>query len=446
MVTSLRIAIAALAVVGLSIPLSAQINPGSIPGGLRPDLLPKRKSNPPPQKTDPTDPAAIPAGEAWAEKVLAKGRDQEWLATVEVALGTVNDQDANGLPTTRPLKFDTAVIIFPIIESTGSSRTFPDNFKSRVSFDGSEVDGQPTFITGYPSGARFARWEARQKDANGMRLRVEMGIGAASTRLDETLAMQIPWPTGAWPEVAASTFKPQMFIDYVVNEQEKTASSIEFAKQVKAWMKDEDPKKLPPVRVAKMLLGSVVESIQPSGDGLSFNRTGAFRGFNLKGALQTLKDGKGSEHDMACVLVAAYRAAGLPARIVIGLDVGNEGLRRNSNSSGQRRLYSIVEFCLIDPGTKKEIWIPVDPVRLRKTSSRPPGIDREWRFFGTHSELSTFIPLSYHYHPPTTVVAHGSPCLWGWITTPNILAADQTVKFNVSTRPRRSSDNKPATK
>jgi len=443
MTPSLRTALALLTVLGLAASSPGQINPGNIPGGFRPELLPNRKGNPPPpRRPEVTDPSTIAPGQPWADKVLEKGRDQEWLATVEVALNTAERYDNNNMPANAPLKFDTAVIVFPVLESTSMSRTFPENFKSHVRFDGAEIDGQPTFITGYPGGARFARWEARQKDASSVRIRVEMGIGSASTRMDEALAMQIPWPTTAWPEAAASSFKPQMFVDYVIAEQEKTASNLEFTRQVKEWLDDQDPKTLPPVRVAKILLGRVVDSFQPTGDGLSFNTSGGFRGFNLKGALQALKDGKGSQHDMCCVLVAAYRAAGLPARTVIGLDVADEGIgRRSSGTSGQRRLYSIVEFCLIDPGTKKEIWIPVDPARLRKSSSRAPKIDQEWRFFGTHTELSTFIPLAFQYHPPTNVIAHGSPCLWGWITTPNILHADQTVTFLLASRPRRSSEN-----
>ncbi len=443
MTHSPRTALTLLAVLGLAAPALAQVSPTGIPGGFRPEVLPKRKSNPaPPRRPDVTDPAAIPPGEPWADKVLAKGRDQEWLATVEVTLGVMQRTDNNGLPSTAPLKFDTAVIIFPVIESASMSRTFPENFKSRLRFDGAETDGAPTYITGYPSGARFARWEARQKDATNLRLRVEMGIGSASTRMDEELAMQIPWPTTPWPETAASTFKPQLFVDYYLSEQEKTATNLEFTRQVTEWLDGKDPKTMPPVRVAKLLLGAVVDNFQPTGDGLSFNVTGAFRGFDLKGALQALKDGKGSQHDMACVLVAAYRAAGLPARTVIGLDVSNDRVgRRNGGDQGQRRLYSIVEFCLIDPGTKKEIWIPVDPVRLRKVSSRAPRIEQEWRFFGTHTELSTFIPIAFQYHPPTSVVAHGSPCLWGWITTPNILQAEQTVSFLIASRPRKSSEN-----
>lgn len=410
-----------------------------IPAGALPK---KNKANQPQKKSEPTRGEEIKPGEPWVDKLIAKGREEQYTAIVEIALTAFNAQrDRSKLPNTAPLKFDSAVVVFPIPEKTAASRFIPASFKGDLQFDGQKVDMEPEFVKNYHSGTRLARWEARKQDGTDLRLRIEIPMAIWNTRLDESLAMEIPWPKGAWPEASASTFKPQMYVDYIFRDSERAENAKYFAAKAAEWLDQADPKKSPPVKVAKILLGKMVEHFQISGDGLTFNDNASFEGFNLKGARQALEDGRGSEHDMVCGLVAIYRAAGLPARTVIGLDI-SEG-SKPSGTSARRKLHSWAEFCVIDPGDNKEIWIPVDPQRLRKNSSRPPGLEREWKFFGTHDELGSYLPLAFQYHPPTTVIAHGAPCMWGWVTTPTIQMAEQSIRFQTMTRARRAGDDQP---
>jgi hypothetical protein len=102
-----------------------------------------------------------------------------------------------------------------------------------------------------------------------------------------------------------------------------------------------------------------------------------------------------------------------------------------------------VEFALVDPQTSREIWIPVDVARMRKGSSRPPSLDRPWKYFGEHDELDGIIPFAFQFHPPTTVVAHGSPAFWGWMVTPK--PPDklvQVVRFDAITTPKTAEDQR----
>lgn len=416
--------------------------PGGLPKGVPPsEIIPKKKKSEQPRKvTDPTEPGDIAPGEAWGPKVLMKGNEAHWLATTNLLLQAVERIDAQGMPVGPSLKFDTAVVVFPVLERTAASRFIPANFKSKLTVQGREEDVTPEYIKGYQSGARLAKWEARQKDATEVRLRIEIGMACAATRMDEKLAMQIPWPKdGKWPETAASTFKPMMFVDYVVTSAEKAESDKFFAEKVKEWTEGADLKTIPPVRLAKMIVGRCIESVRNQGEGLRYNRTQTFQGFDLRGAMATLKEGLGSPHDLATVTVAGLRAGGIPARLVIGLDNTQAGRARAKPDKPV--LHTWVEFCLVDPGNGKEIWIPVDPVKLRGVSSRAPGLDRDWRYFGSHESLADLIPLAFQFHPPTTVVAHGSPCLWGWSTTPQTLTAVQTMNFQVTSRPRRAGDD-----
>jgi hypothetical protein len=79
----------------------------------------------------------------------------------------------------------------------------------------------------------------------------------------------------------------------------------------------------------------------------------------------------------------------------------------------------------------------VDVVRQRKSGSKAPPLDRPWKYFGNNDDTDSIIPIAFHYHPPTTVVAHGSPCFWGWITFPEMqYGAEQMVRFVTITAPK----------
>lgn len=435
-------ALAIAAALGVSI-MDVLAQP-SLPPGVTPGMIKKKKeSNPPPKPTRPPgEEVMVPEDKApWKDKVLLKGRELHWLVTAEVSLRPINTTGDKGQPTTQPIAFSTAAVVFPILENTAAHREVTANRKGDLKFDGKSFDAQPTLLKGYHSGVRLGKWEARDVLALDMRFTVDIGMACASTTLDEPLAAKIPWPK-VFPAVAMSTFKPQLYVDYINSEHEKAANDAEVQKLIATWLGGKDPKTIAPVVLAKQLMGKVVEAVQISGNGLDFNREGLFRGFNLKGATATLRDGIGSEHDIACALAYVYRLAGLPARTVIGMDNSDDNkIDKVKTGSYNKKLHSWVEFCLVDPGTGKEIWIPADPQRQRASGSRVPNINQAWKFFGNHKELGNMMPLAFQYHPPTTVVAHGAPCMWGWLTTPTIPYVDQSVRFKVNSRPRRTNDD-----
>ncbi len=67
---------------------------------------------------------------------------------------------------------------------------------------------------------------------------------------------------------------------------------------------------------------------------------------------------------------------------------------------------------------------------MRKATSRPLAVDRTWQYFGTHDELNQVPVMALHFHPPTDVVAYGSPGFWGWFVTPAPAKnAEQALRF-----------------
>lgn len=370
------------------------------------------------------------------ERFITKGRTRERTLRIEVNLDSyqtpVRHIRQDQMPDIRTLKFESAAVVFPVLRSTASSETDIENVKGVLSFDDRPRDVTPTYNEDYPCGTRLAKWELKDLEGREAKLALELPITAWEVEFDEEAATKFPWPTGKWGRASNSSFQPQMYVD-------RDRPEINLA--IDQWTGGKNPQSLPPVQLAKFLCGKIVENIQPSGLGYYTNkRNGQFAGIELKGAAQTLIDRRGTEHDIACLLAAVYRNAGLPARTVIGHDLSETKGQRSTpfdknKAGGGPHLRSWVEFCLYDPGADMELWIPVDPARIRGTSSRVKPLDKPWNFFGSHDELDDVLPFAFQYHPPTTVVAHGAPAFWGWMTIPETQIATQWLKFSSISTP-----------
>lgn len=404
----------------------APANPGG-GGGVQPSVVP-------------APPIPVPTGPSFLDKVITARQSQDWTLKVHVHLAAYQtDPNKLGKPGYKelqviPLKFDTAAVVFPVPYSSASHTTNSDGIRGTLLFDDRPVDKEFDFADNYAGGTRLARWEMLNKQGRQVDLNIEIPMTCFETIFDEKLAEKAIWPVGGvWPGEAASTFGPQLGVDY---------ESPVIAAKLSEWTKGKDAKTLKPVVLAKFLALRVLEAIQPSGLGLVSDRNGQLEGFALQGASRTLELGRGSEHDIACLLCAVYRAAGLPARTVIGYDVkatpGQEDTVFRRNDDDNEDLRSWVEFYLFDAAANKGIWVPVDVARARQSSSRATALDKPMRYFGTNDELDDVLPVAFQYHPPTTVVAHGSPAFWGWLTTPRLQqGASQFIRFQAMNTPKR---------
>lgn len=372
--------------------------------------------------------------------IIKPGRERSWTFKVALRLSSYQQElsqtPKDSMPKIIPFKFTTAAMVFPILESTAGSSCEPKNLVSKLRWDGNTLDIKPEVSAAYAAGTKLARWHMKDLAGRTLDLDLDIPMDTWEVVFDEAKAAKAVWPTGnKWGRIAQSTFGTQMGVE---------ASSPVVAEAVRQWTAGKPPQSIPPLQLAKFLAGKVLETVQPSGDGLVSSRSGLLQGFDIRGAEATLKSAppRGSEHDIACVLCAVYRNAGLPARTVIGYDVTkskgeDSGLKR---SKGGDDIRSWVEFCLYDETTNTEVWVPVDIMRQRKSGTKPPPLDKPWKFFGHNEDLDDVMPISFQYHPPTTVVAHGSPCFWGWLTTPELQVAEQTLRFQCITTPKRGGD------
>lgn len=406
---------------------------------------PKPSTQPATQPTPPSAPArpAIKSVEVSVSEpgpYVKREKPKDWVMTIDVnvrsQLAERRASNDNRPIENKLFKFETLSVVFPFLPATASASPERGTIKTMLRLQDTvvtppamtildrQITGQP-----YQSGVSLIRMDAVNGECREVRFQVSFKSVAHNTVYDEAAASKVAWPKNGWPTIVASTFNPQMFIDYsMLRDKESGVVRRDFdTKPLLDWINAEtkgNPASVPPATLAKWLAGQLMARLQPSGDGLTFIRTGELQGIGVIGPEQTFRSGRGSDFDIAATLVAAYRLAGLPARLVIGWDTGtgsgsSDNFLDERKGSGKKTLKVWVEWALYDEARATLNWVPVDLVKMRKQGSRPQPIDKPWKYFGTHDELQGVVPIAFHFHPPTTVESFGSPAMWGWMMSPD---------------------------
>ncbi len=388
-----------------------------------------------------------PAAAAQRNRLIERTNPHEWTLQVDLTVDSYQDRYYNSKQKKQiqygTFNFPALTVIFPAISETAGSKINDKNIAGELSLNDILADDSPKLIPlrqgnmPFHSGTRFVKWQLTNGTGRQVELSVEIPMTSWRTVFNEDEAMNIDWPKGEWPVVAQSTFEPQYGVDMDLTGKHYDMRPVD--RLIKRWINNK-PKAVQPVYLAKFLAGEVVRFFQPSGNGINSANNGLIEGIDLMGAPLAAKRGRGSEFDMVTLLVAVYRKAGLPARMVIGLDRSDEDEKFLKRGQGRKaQLHAWVEFCLYDDVKNKEYWIPVDIVRIRQRGSRPPNIDQPWKYFGTHDEMDTMMPFAFNFHPPTRVIAYGSPGFWGWTVDngPPPDNAFQSLRFRSMTTAQR---------
>ncbi|HZW08259.1 MAG TPA: transglutaminase-like domain-containing protein [Phycisphaerales bacterium] len=430
---------------------------------------PQRRTPPaqaqPGQQPGASTPAPAGQPEYEASPYIKRVKPRRWTFTAQYFIGAsewLEGQDGVLVPKHDTWQFDSATLVFPAVPETASSilevrgpsdKEVPAvsgtvELADRVLADEVEIVAQGVGGGPLPSGTWRAQWQVEPPEQGSHIVReLEFSVSTAQTCyetvFDEAGASQVDWPTGPWPPVAAAAFEPQMFVDFDMQGQGYDMSPV--SSLIREWTEGKTEQQMrqevKPVTLAKFLAGQVVEHMQVNGEGLAYDRTGLWQGFDTGGAAEAAATGRGSELDIACLLLAVYRGAGIPSRLVIGYDKEGEDDQvylKKTEGAGDIRVW--VEFCLYDEANKTVGWVPVDIAEMRSQQSRmPPNYldpSRPLKYFGNHDELDNVAPIAFHFHPPTTVRSYGSPALWGWFVTPTPPGrAVQRADLSVTTSP-----------
>jgi len=420
-----------------------------------------------PAAAQPPAPKGSPPSVRVPGPYIVREKPKDWTLTVNVTVRPDRSYPGNAtlknqLPVTGNFQFDTMSMVFPLPSETSSALPDASSLQGKLLVnDQPAVDskGAPIFpvlldkqISGelYHSGTRLMRF-GLDKPTACREIGMEFAIGYRcwNTILDEESAMRVDWPTGEIPALAGSTLGPQIFVDYARTRGDGGTITAEYDRRPLVDMVNSytngNPRGARPLAAAKYIAGRIAQDFQTSGDGLVYINTTELQGFNLQGVPVTIQNRRGSEFDINSLVVSAFRAAGLPARLVVGYDLGQENERASdflgTGKSRDKKLRSWAEFGLYDEKARTLTWIPVDVVRMRKASSRMGAIDRPWKYFGTNDELNRVVPLAFGFHPPTTVESYGAPGLWGWLMTPQPPdTAYQAIRFRATSTSKTAED------
>jgi hypothetical protein len=291
--------------------------------------------------------------------------------------------------------------------SSLTGRIFVDGVVQRGAADAARVEHNKPF------GMAFAILPLAAADAQTIKFEIGFRTQSWSSALDEARAAQATWPQ-QWPAECADALKPQLFVE----------SEDPRFKQFVDTVSDGALRQVPPHLAAKDLIRATIAALRISGSGLSKVEGGVMQGMALKGAARAMADGTGTPHDLVAACVAVLRAAGIPARVVVGVD-------RSEVQTLSSGLLSWGEYYLPDSG-----WVPFDPDLMRGSAIARRNVRDAWPSLGTMKDLNRRIILSYSFQAPGALISHGNPAVYGWDPRPAGTPSSTRQYVNVNTTSR----------
>lgn len=298
-------------------------------------------------------------------------------------------------------RFDLESVSFamPVAAITTWSRTDLTSLRTRVWGDDGELPPsayQRDLSVSLPFGVQAAITDL--PPYQGVLLRWETSYQAIvwASGIDDAAAVNLDWPE-SYPEEVAPGLAPQRYIE---------SGHPDFRAEVTNLFGD-DVTAVPPYVAAKRIAAYVADNFQVTHNELLRYRGGRVSGFDIAGARRSLESGSGTDADMVCVTVALMKAAGIPARPVIGL------WEEDEEDGGDDVLDTWLEFYLHGAG-----WVPVNIEQLNAVNSwRNAGPDEAWPEFGTWDDLNERIPLAFDFVPAGWDVSE-LPAVYGWFADP----------------------------
>lgn len=365
-------------------------------------------------------------------------RQRDWTVSTRVLLLSLEPANRYGYLFRPQWEFSELTVVFPRVVESATAVAPNDSIRGELRFRAQPSDDTPDLVDGASPHSQYAVWVSGPDSARSVRLRQIQDMVCWDTVFHEDRARRVDWPTGPWPDDAEATFAAQQWVSPIRSDPTNQGPVNDLLNR---WTNGEDPKRLRPVDLAKYLTRQVlrhVRIVRPAGN-LPRNTRGPrslpaipiLEGLRVQTAEDTARLGTGTRSDLAVLLTAVLRAAGLPTRIVAGYDEEESTLR-------QIRLW--VEFCLYDEPNGIVTWVPVDVIELHDRGAATHDLDLPWKFFGTSDRFHEIVPIAYDLHPPTRVRAFNSPALYGIDVEPNIPSlAEQSLEISVTRTPRRAS-------
>jgi len=312
-----------------------------------------------------------------------------------------------------------APIVMPLILQGTFSRIDHSSIGAQLFLGTTEVDDLRQHFhidDGLPQHTHLAVLPIARFVGQDIRWNITYRVKTYSSRIDDAAAARIAWPR-EFPDEVKDGLAPQMFIE---------SDEPIFAETV-ARVSGGNLRMVPPYLAAKDLVRYAIKELQVTGPAVFRGRMNVLHGLYVDGALTAAVNGQGNPNDLVCVCVALLRAAGIPARPVIGVE---------EDDRNRKTFVTWAEFYLPEAG-----WIPFDPIAMRGKAIRNRDVRTPWPEFGSLKDLNRRIPLSYHFMPPRAVESPMAPAVWGWDPRPNGAPnMEQRITIGTTSRGRAPED------
>ena len=387
--------------------------------------------------------------------------EMNWETRYEMVVSSyVQSVGRNQLGATTRFEWEGLTLVAPTIEESGSHLMETGGVQGELSLDGTKI---------YSAGSQdLPRWEHLSETAGGgmwanaggysiwrlpagraqtFRSTTTTRVRCFNTQFNEALAEQVDWPK-AWPAEALACLQPQLYVNLGEGEPYDMSG---VQRLLSKYTSNQDPKGVKPLTLAKWITDRVTNEFRVAGgqrslrdprySGQLYSRAGTITfgplpgtvGFDVVGAPDAAQRMGGTRFDAAVLLVALFREAGLPSRVVVGWDVGEQIVNRNPERTpgeDEGRFVVWVEFCLYDESLDIMTWVPIDLELLAQNRGRRK-LDQPWEYFGSHDHLNSLVPLAFDLHPAAMVQAFGAPCLGGVASIPSLSEIEERSNWRV---------------
>ena len=326
--------------------------------------------------------AAVPASGRPPRGPLSRSDPQLWRISVSLA---INPPDGMGAMT-QAFTRNANALLLPVITTDTWFQADPSTVTTRVLIDGTPVPAgevQAMVRLGRSGDGRIEVPLTRPITQT-FQADVSWVVQSWDCSVNEAAAAQIGWPA-EWPEETRRWLPSEPFIE------SDDASVVAFMQRVSGGR----VRSVPPWLAAKDLVRAACGALRGV-DGMSVRTVGnAVEGLAVSGASAAMQRGSGSPHDLVCLCVAVLRAAGIPARPVLGLAAPRGGGARGSGSStSANELVTWGEFFLPDAG-----WVPFDPNMMRGAIPSNASVRQPWRGFAFELDLERRAPFAHAFGP-----------------------------------------------
>ncbi|MAJ46850.1 MAG: hypothetical protein CMJ57_05935 [Planctomycetaceae bacterium] len=387
------------------------------------------------------------AGGSWQNSIgglppnhpLGRGKPKKWEYSIRAQVQALTQadpylDDAN----TGGIICSATKLVFPLVLEGNYTQVDPTSIRvAGMIENGWQFQDVPWILRGpMPDGTAEVVLEFPAIDATVIAMQVTWTAESWTPTLDEAGAANVTWPR-EWPKEVETFLESTPFIDPNLPAVQSFVESITQGRQ----------RTVPLFLAAKELVRNVVLHFK----NVDAGKTGVQSVTTLS---KCLTRGQGTRTDMTCLAVACLRAAGIPARPVVGFGT-------YLSSALLKEVHTWVPWCeFYLPGSG---WVSFDPYEMRGKGIELKGLDVAWPWFGYEKTMNERTPVGYRLiipgsldlaacdesglfnapDPAIDTAPVGRPnllyrelCYWGWMTATCTLEScpSQTTVINRTNR------------